>query len=152
MVLICLWAAWLKANKVNSHIAVICINKNMNYSLTIHYVAWKKCCSFEFNQPKQHQQQKCCRSKRIVLIRHYWMFKTRSCLLPWSTLRCNICVRTATTKTGLGIQSGILQDCLTNLLLLLHCNLFISFFVLRFELLFFFDVYYMRRKVKSIYF
>ena len=35
MLLICLRVTWLKANKVNLYIAVICINKNMNYSLTI---------------------------------------------------------------------------------------------------------------------
>ena len=35
MVLICLRVTWLKGNKVNLYIAVICINKHMNYSITI---------------------------------------------------------------------------------------------------------------------
>ena len=70
-----LLAVVLKANKLNIHITVICINNIMNYSLTIHYVACKKCCLFEVNQTenqfKLKQQESSPRTKNKSLTRHY---------------------------------------------------------------------------------
>ena len=83
---------WLKGNKVNWYIAVIFINKtwiiHSPFTMSLERnVAHLNLISLNNINNKNVADQKEYFSLGIIKR----MFKIRSCLLPWSTLRCNIC-------------------------------------------------------------